>query len=212
MLAKADTDHCKDGVSQLDKHLDALTRFLEQAEATAHPETRGFTLIIRSAESDPARAVVAMAQELAAAGIRPRIVLAKLEPSEALRELADALSRIYSDGMDDAVRWAKNPKLLDAHEQATYGADLCWSGDAMGRDPSRRNALSLFAEGTPDMVRLAKLSFSALWSASSEVSERRLRAGAAEKALEACGASSDNTVWDAALARPAVPAWPLIRH
>ena len=69
----------------------------------------------------------------------------------------------------ELIRWARNPRLLEAHEQVTYGEAMCWSGDAMRRDADKRNALDLVRRGSSGAVRLGRLAFEALWAASSLV-------------------------------------------
>jgi hypothetical protein len=106
------------------------------------------------------------------------------------------------------IRWARNPRLLDAHEQVTYGDTISWSGDAMRRDADRRNALTLFGEATPDMVRLGRIAFEALWAASSLVPERHLIGRSAPKPS---GAYEQAPVAASPL-RPSIQGWPLVRH
>ena len=74
----------------------------------------------------------------------------------------------------ELIRWARNPRLLDAHEQVTYGDIMCWSGDAMRRDADKRNALTLFDESAGDAVRHGRLAFEALWTSCALVPKGRL--------------------------------------
>ncbi len=179
MLAKAGSDISPNVRTDQTRHLAAMTRFVERARQSTDPKERSLTLIIRSAASGPAMALLSLAKEIREAGVMPKIILAKLEPREELERLATLMIEIYGGTSNSgAIRWTKNPKLLDAHEQAILGTTQCWSGDALGRDPSRRNALSLFADDATDMVRLAELGFTALWHASEPVSERRLMSAA----------------------------------
>ncbi|ODA66008.1 hypothetical protein A7A08_03152 [Methyloligella halotolerans] len=180
MLAKAGSDSLPNAPLEHSRHLSAMTRFVERARQATDPKERSLTLILRSAASGPAKALLSLGSEIREAGVMPKIILAKLEPREELEQLAALMTEIYGGTSDSgAIRWTKNPKLLDAHEQAILGTTQCWSGDAMGRDPSRRNSLSLFAADAPDMVRLAELGFTALWHAAEPVSERRLIAAVA---------------------------------
>jgi hypothetical protein len=88
---------------------------------------------------------------------------------------------------------------------------MCWSGDAMRRDADRRNALTLFDEEAPEAVRLGRLAFEALWTASAPVPKGRLTgpdtgrpSGAYEQPAEPPVAVSPQ--------RPGPQGWPLIRH
>jgi hypothetical protein len=91
------------------------------------------TLVARSSESPIAQAVVLAGADLAAAGIRVRVVF----------------TAVGGDAWTDAnstlpfardIRWAKNPRYIDAHEQLVLGAKATWIGDCMRRDPAKRDA------------------------------------------------------------------------
>ena len=87
-----------------------------------------------------------------------------------MRELFASLSESAPrEQSADLIRWARNPRLLDAHEQVTYGDMMRWSGDPMRRDADKRNALALFDEGCSVRVRHGRLAFEALWAVSSPV-------------------------------------------
>lgn len=155
---------------ELDRHLDMLSRGI----ACASPAP--VTLILRAPCSAPAKALIAMQDRLSRAGMRATAILTRLEPEDDLRQLFACLSALSpQDPAAALIRVARNPRLHDAHEQAVYGDTLCWSGDAMRRDAERRNTLSLFHDGAPGQVRLARLAFAALWAASTPVPERYLR-------------------------------------
>ena len=190
--------------SELRRHLQMMSRFVERGET-------GFslTLILRSAQSDPAKALIGMKGALERAGVRAKVILAKLEPEDELRQLFTALSELASqEAASGLIRWARNPRLLDAHEQVTYGEAMCWSGDAMRRDPDKRNALTLFDEEAPDTVRLGRLAFEALWAVSSLVPERRLTG----PAMPRPSGAYELTEAPVTALRPRVQGWPLVRH
>ena len=120
---------------------------------------------LRSPASDPAKALIGMKGALERAGVRARVILANIAPEDELRELFADLSALSPrEPAHELIRWARNPRLLDAHEQVTYGDIMCWSGDAMRRDADKRNALTLFDESAGDAVRHGRLAFEALWS------------------------------------------------
>lgn len=190
--------------SELRRHLQMMSRFVEGARTGA-----SLTMILRSADSDPAKAMVGMKGALQHSGVRVKVILANIEPEDELRRLFAALSELAPQaGASELIRWARNPRLLDAHEQVTYGEAMCWSGDPMRRDVDRRNALTLFHDAAPDAVRLGRLAFGALWAVSSPVPERRLTgpvtarpSGAYELVETPLGAL-----------RPSLQGWPLVRH
>jgi hypothetical protein len=182
-----------------------MSRFVEGAKAGA-----SLTMILRSADSDPAKTMVSMKGALQHSGVRVKVILAKIEPEDELRKLFAALSELApQQGASELIRWARNPRLLDAHEQVTYGETMCWSGDAMRRDADKRNALTLFDEEAPDPVRLGRLAFEALWAASALVPERRLTGPATARPSGAYQLSQDTPV---TALRPSLQGWPLVRH
>jgi hypothetical protein len=192
---------------ELRRHLQMMSRCIERAQA-------GFslTMILRSAGSDPVKALVGMKGALRNAGVRAKVILARLEPEDDLKQLFASLSELAPhEPPPELIRWARNPRLLDAHEQVTYGEAMCWSGDALRRDADRRNALSLFDEEAPDTVRLGRLAFRALWAASSLVPEQRLLGSATARPSGAYEQDSETAVAVSTL-RPRLQGWPLIRH
>jgi hypothetical protein len=197
--------------AELDRHVEAVSRFIERAQAASHPSLT-FTLILRSASSGPALALIRMKDELLRAGVSAKVVLAKLEPQEDLQTLFASVSHLAPrEPASQLIRWARNPRLLDAHEQVTYGEIICWSGDAMRRDADKRNALTLFDESAPETVRLGRLAFEALWAASSIVPERRLRGQTTTKPSGAYERASEEAVAVSPL-RSSLQGWPLVRH
>jgi hypothetical protein len=190
--------------SELRRHLQMMSRFVEGAKPGA-----SLTMILRSADSDPAKAVVGVKGALQNCGVRVKVILAKIEPEDDLKQLFAALLELApQEGASELIRWARNPRLLDAHEQVTYGEAMCWSGDSMRRDADRRNALTLFDEAAPDMVRLGHLAFEALWAASSLVPERRLTGPVTARPSGAY----ERTEAPITALRPSLQGWPLVRH
>jgi hypothetical protein len=193
--------------SELRRHLQMMSRFVERTR-TEGPFS--LTMILRSAGSDPAKALVGMTGALQRAGVRAKVILAKLEPEDELKQLFASLSELAPhEPAPGLIRWARNPRLLEAHEQVIYGEAMCWSGDAMRRDADRRNALTLFDEEAPDTVRLGRLAFAALWTASSLVPERRLMGPATARPSGAYEQMSEAPV---TALRANLQGWPLIRH
>jgi hypothetical protein len=191
---------------ELRRHLKLMSRFLESA---AHPAS--LTMVLRAADSDPAKALIGMKGALQRLGATARVILAKLEPEDDLKQLFAALSAVAPQvPAHDLIRWARNSRFLEAHEQVTYGEAICWSGDAMRREADKRNALVLVEEGS-DAVRLGRLAFTALWEGSSAVPMRRLIGPASVRPSGAYEQYPDPSVDPAAL-RPSLQSWPLVRH
>ena len=197
--------------AELDRHLEMMARFVERALAESG-QPLAFTMILRSARSGPAQALISMKDELLRAGVIAKVILAKLDPQEDVRQLFTSLSELAPrEPAPELIRWARNPCLLDAHEQVIYGDAMCWSGDAMRRDADKRNALTLFDEAAPDTVRLGRLAFEALWAAASLVPERRLHGRMTTKPSGAFEQTSEEAVAVSPL-RPSLQGWPLVRH
>jgi len=143
--------------AELERHLEAMSRFIE---AHAEDPAPACTLVLRSAASAPAQALTLMKDVLCDAGIRAQAILAKLEPQDDLQQLFAALSDLSPDAnATTLIRWARNPRLREAHEQVTYGAEMCWSGDAMRRDADTRNPLVLFETDAPEAALRARRRF-----------------------------------------------------
>ncbi len=193
---------------ELRRHLHMMARAIDRAAT-------GFTLtmILRSAASDPAKALIGMTGALQRVGLSAKIVVARLDPEGELRQLHASLSVLAPQANAPVlIRWLRNPRLLDAHEQVIYGETMCWSGDAMRRDADRRNALSLFDDQSTDGAQLGRLAFAALWAASAPVPERYLSgslhgrpSGAYERPLAEAPVSISPSA-----AGP--QGWPLLRH
>ena len=197
--------------AELDRHLEILAEFIGRVEADAN-EPRELTMFLRSASSGPAQALILKARDLARTGIAAKVIVAKLDPEEDVHKLYACLSDLSPRGRaHELLRWARNPRLLDAHEQVTYGTALCWWGDSMRRDADKRNALSLIEDAAPGTLRLGHLAFEALWSASAIVAERRLIGPATAKPSGAHERDAETVAAVSAL-RPSRQGWPLIRH
>jgi hypothetical protein len=193
--------------SELRRHLQMMARFIDGAESGA-----SLTMILRSPDSDPAKALIGLTGALQQVGARARVIVANIEPDDELRKLFTNLSGLAPlDPADELIRWARNPRLLDAHEQVTYGDVMCWSGDAMRRDADRRNALTLFEEQAPDAVRLGRQAFKALWNASSPVPKRRLIGPKNARPSAAYEQIAEPPVAVSPY-RPGPQGWPLLRH
>jgi hypothetical protein len=208
MRVVVDSESSRDlGQSELRRHLQMMSRFVEQAEAGA-----ALTMLLRSPEADPATALIGMTGALERKGVRARVILARIEPDGDLKKLFDALASLAPHAAaHELIRWARNPRLLEAHEQVTYGETMCWSGDAMRRDADKRNALTLFDEEAPEAVRLGRLAFEALWAASAPVPKGRLTGPETVRPSGAYEQPAEPPVAVSPL-RPGPQGWPLIRH
>ncbi len=139
-----------------------LSRHFAGGQDRQPPSGHEILLIARSIKSPLVKAIVSQAPQIAAAGRSLRAILA-LADREALPpgwSIADAVR------IDCEVRWAKNRRLLEAHEQLVLGRDTCWTGDSMRRDPAKCDAYETFVEGDAATTASACVSFERLWVAS----------------------------------------------
>lgn len=163
--------------------IDDIASFICSSAISDNPTAAGITELLVIALSVKSPVVMALKQALAEIeGLRvmTRMVLTTLpenDPVEELGVLAPA-----------ELRWAKNPRLLDAHEQLVIGADASWTGDCMRRDPMKRDAFHSFNTDCPEATGWAHVSFERIWQASSPLAvlgTEPADAGAPEVALRA---------------------------
>ncbi len=191
-LTELDLGKTNDPAASVARHVDHLGQFIDRlsTEMPEKPEGRIIRVVARSPESAPLLALAQLGPRVVASGARTRIVLGRLEPATLLQELVRALGASCRETDDaPALRWAKNPCLLDAHEQMTFGPAWCWSGDMMKRDAAKKNGLDLFEEDV-HTARLGRAAFDALWMASAPVPAARLR-GVPDRLLAQLGSSMD---------------------
>lgn len=62
-------------------------------------------------------------------------------------------------------RVARDPRLLDAHEQIILDDTAIWIGDCMRRDPEKRDAFECYSEDAAESVAWARACFARLWRA-----------------------------------------------
>jgi hypothetical protein len=126
------------------------------------PNAQDILLIARSIDSPVVKAIAAAAPQVAAAGCSVRIILAQAD--------REALPESWTIGgtvpVDCELRWARNRRLLEAHEQLVMGSDFCWTGDSMRRDPAKCDAYETFVEGDRLVATSSRVSFERLWAAS----------------------------------------------
>jgi hypothetical protein len=140
-------------------------------EGMGGPAEGAIAAIARSVASPVARSIVARAHQIAAVGGTARLILAKpdgLAPSgiaSGPRAGAHpgALAAIRAAGLACEVRVARNPRLIEAHEQLTIGGRVVWTGDSMRRDPATCDAYESFVEDCPEIAAAAAATFERLW-------------------------------------------------
>jgi hypothetical protein len=126
-------------------------------------------IVARSVDSPVVKAIAALEQEIAAARRTVRLILAQADHETAAvgwthpgRPLA----------CQHEIRWARHPRLIEAHEQLVVGPETCWIGDCMRRDPTRCDAFENYVEDCGEAAGCATVSFERLWSASEPLAVR----------------------------------------
>ena len=116
-------------------------------------------IIARSLDSPVVKAVAGLANEIAAAGLPARMILAQVDRERLPEEWGRAITFSHE------VRWARHPRLIEAHEQLVLGPETCWIGDCMRRDPAKCDAYESYVEGCGEAAGCAAVSFERLWLA-----------------------------------------------
>jgi hypothetical protein len=157
--------------------MESLRSFIQAFWLTVPAVDNGsITLVARSAESPIARALIAIGGDIAARGITVRAILGQLEPEKSAIGWSIAGPQIP---FTRDLRWAKNPRLADAHEQLVLGPTTAWIGDCLRRDPSRRDAYEQYAANDAIVARTLQTSFERLWAVSEPLLIRTPKSGAA---------------------------------
>ena len=150
-------------VSRFNSFFDVYGLSLKQQ---ADLEQRTITLIARSPDSSPAKALATNLARFQPLSVEVNIIFAQIAPAEALDYMVRSLGSACRQSPELIIRWAKNRALLDAHERLTLGRTLCWTGDAMRRSEDSRSALDRVEDCTPSILAEANASFAYLWRAS----------------------------------------------
>lgn len=137
---------------------------------------RQVTIIARSPLSPVIQAITSVSDDLSAKQIAVQVVFSDIDPEKALRAAWNVMTQL-SPGTEhgDLVRWANSPGVLEAHEQMILGQHMCWLGDAMRREPGRRDGFDLFDTDAPHTCRLGIQSFAAMWKFATPVPKCLLR-------------------------------------
>jgi len=119
-------------------------------------------LVARSVESPVVKAIAAQAAEIAAAGYGVRLIVAQTDVDSMPRgwALCDTVD------VDCEVRWARKPRLIEAHEQLVLGPQTCWIGDSMRREPAKCDAYETYIDDCTKTTAVAILSFERMWQTS----------------------------------------------
>ena len=142
----------------------SLRQFLLRHLAGTEPgQLSDLQIVARSLDSPLIKAITSLGQDIAGAGLSVRLILAQLDQAPTPQAWARLVPFAHE------IRWAKHPRLIEAHEQLVIGPETCWIGDCMRRDPAKCDAYESFIEGCGEAAGCATVSFERLWHASQAV-------------------------------------------
>ena len=133
-----------------------------------HP-AKHLLIVARSLGSPLVRAVAALTHEIAASGRSAHMILAHIDGEPQPEDWGRAVTFAHE------IRWAKHPRLIEAHEQLVLGPETCWIGDCMRRDPAKCDAYESYVEGCGETAGCAAISFERLWLACQPLLSRTAR-------------------------------------
>ncbi|MBK9078500.1 MAG: hypothetical protein WBP38_02380 [Hyphomicrobium sp.] len=145
-----------------------------------------FTLVARAPDSPAAQAVLAMANEIAAANVAVRVVLFETEP---LTDDNAPASLLDVSAID--TRMLTDLRFASAHEQLVLGQGRVWIGDCMRRDPAKRDAFEMYHDNHASTASHAAASFAKLWDKSVSLT-RMVATNVAADVILAGHAAPDN--------------------
>jgi len=137
--------------------------FIDKLEAGPHAENaeRTCLLLARSPDSPVARVIAGLIEgKRLQLPVRAILTTLEAETSPGGASLAALPEHVV------AVRLARDPRLLHAHEQLVLGSRTSWIGDCMRRDPLKRDAYETFAADGQGKARRAAASFERIWRVS----------------------------------------------
>ncbi len=132
--------------------------------AEAH---RDVFLFSRAVDSPVMVAALSLSNELAAVRASVFAIIGAPGPDD---EDLETLRAKAVAPFDLSIRVARNPRLVEAHEQLVLGGVSTWYGDCLRRDPMKRDAFESFAPGDIVKAAMARNAFRRLWPAAEPLS------------------------------------------
>ena len=136
----------------INTHIGKLARGSEASEDNE------ILVVALSTDSPVVRALRHSADEHQLSEVHIRLILANISTTDLVDDLHSLPA--YS------VNWARNARLLDAHEQLVISTTTSWTGDCMRREPAKRDAFECFADDCAETAAWARTSFERLWGVS----------------------------------------------
>jgi hypothetical protein len=123
-------------------------------------------IVARSLESPVVKAIAGLTDEITGTGLSVRMILAYVDHGPQPEDWGRTITFTHE------IRWAKHPRLVEAHEQLVIDPETCWIGDCMRRDPTKCDAYESFVEGCGEAAGCAAVSFERLWQVSEPLVSR----------------------------------------
>ena len=148
-----------DVVKREDKEARLKTFILDHITSPTQPnDTNAWCVIARSMESPVILALSALSAELQSAGVTIRLLFTQTPPVPSGSAI-DPVACLAAE-----VRYTRDIRLLDAHEQLRLDATTCWIGDCMRREPAKRDAYECYARDCADTSNWSAKAFERLWA------------------------------------------------
>ena len=157
-----------DGSKRDEEKADRLKAFISDyvmslaAPGVAAEAHRDVFLLSRTVDSPVLAAVLSLSNELAAVRAAVFAIIGTPGPDD---EDLETLRAKAVAPFDLSIRIARNPRLVEAHEQLVLGGVSTWYGDCLRRDPLKRDAYESFAAGDLAKAGMARHAFQRLWQA-----------------------------------------------
>lgn len=127
------------------------------ASVTAQ-DGHAWCVVARSMESPVILALSALSTELQSAGVTIKLLFTQTPPALS----GSAIDPVVC--LAEEVRYTRDIRLLDAHEQLRLDATTCWIGDCMRREPAKRDAYECYAKDCADTANWSAKAFERLWA------------------------------------------------
>jgi hypothetical protein len=146
-----------------------VLRHLSESDVGAGAQASQILIVARSLDSPVVKAITGLTEEIAAVSLSVRLILAQVDREPQFEDWGSGVAFAHE------LRWAKHPRLIEAHEQLVLGPETCWIGDCMRRDPAKCDAYESFVEDCGEATGCATVSFERLWLASEPLVARTSR-------------------------------------
>ena len=146
-----------------------IAEFLARRADQQCPVAPALLVLARSAESPVAKAAMSLAAHQKDRDFSLRAIFATLGTADTTY-IAEACR---SSNWTVQIRWARDVRLMDAHEQLVLDQATSWIGDCMRREPLKHDAFEAFSADCAETARSVTLFFERLWQVSEPIIDRR---------------------------------------